>query len=43
MTDIARGAIEDTIPQLIQKLDDSNLDVRRAVMDGIVQLAKNGV
>jgi hypothetical protein len=43
MTDNTRGAVENTIPKLIQKLDDSNSDVRRAVVNGIVELAKSGV
>jgi hypothetical protein len=42
MTDNTRGAVENSIPQLI-KLDDSDSDVRRAVVDGIVELAKNGM
>jgi hypothetical protein len=43
MIDNTRGAVENTIPQLIQKLDDSNSDVRRAVVNVIVELAKNGM
>jgi hypothetical protein len=43
MIDNTRGAVENTIPQLIQKLDDSDSDVRRAVVDRIVELANNGV
>jgi hypothetical protein len=43
MTDNTRGAVENTIPLLIQKLDHSDSDVRRVVVNGIVELAKNGV
>jgi hypothetical protein len=43
MTDTAREAVENSIPKLIQKLDDSDSDVRRAVVNGIVELAKSGV
>jgi hypothetical protein len=42
MTDNTRGAIVDTIPQLIRKLDHSVSDVRGAVVNVIVELAKNG-
>jgi hypothetical protein len=43
MTENTRGAVENTIPQLIHKLDDSDWSVRWAVVDGIVELAKNGM
>jgi hypothetical protein len=43
MTDNTRGAVENSIPQLIKQLDDSDSNVRKAVVDGIVELAKNGV
>jgi hypothetical protein len=43
MIDTNRGAVENTIPQLIHKLDDSDSYVRRAVVNGIVELAKNGM
>jgi hypothetical protein len=43
MTDNTRVAIENMIPQLIQKLDHSGSDVRRAVVDVVAKLAKNGV
>jgi hypothetical protein len=43
MSDTTRGAIENTIPQLIQLLDDADSYVRSAVVDGIVELAKNSV
>jgi hypothetical protein len=43
MTDNTRGVVENTIPQLIQMLDDSDSYVRRAVVNGIVELAKSGV
>jgi hypothetical protein len=43
MADNTCGSIEATIPQLIHKLDDSDSDVRWAVGDGIVELAKDGM
>jgi hypothetical protein len=43
MIDTNRGTVENTIPQLIHKLDDSDSFVRRAVVNGIVELAKNGM
>jgi hypothetical protein len=43
MAENTRGAVENMIPQLIQKLDDSDSDVCRAAVNGIVELAKNGV
>jgi hypothetical protein len=43
MTDNTRGAVESSIPKLIQKLDHSGLDVRSAVVVVIVELAKNSV
>jgi hypothetical protein len=43
MIDTNRGTVENTIPQLIHKLDDSDSSVRRAVVNGIVELAKNGL
>jgi hypothetical protein len=43
MADNTRGAVENTIPQLIQKLDDSDSDVRISVVNTIVELAKDGV
>jgi hypothetical protein len=41
-TDNFREAIEDTVPQLIQMLDDSDWLVRRDIVNVIVKLAKNG-
>jgi hypothetical protein len=43
MTDNTREAVENSIPKLIQKLDHSDSYVRRAVVNGIVELAKSGV
>jgi hypothetical protein len=43
MTDNTRGDIENAIPQLIQRLDDSDSYVRRAVVNAMVELAKNGM
>jgi hypothetical protein len=37
------GAIEKMIPLLIQRLGDSSLYVRGAVVNAMVELAKNGV
>jgi hypothetical protein len=41
--DNTRGAVENTVPQLIQKLADSDSDVRWAVVHGIVELANDGL
>jgi hypothetical protein len=43
MAENTRGAVENTIAQLIPMLDDSDSDVCSAVVDGIVELAKSGV
>jgi HEAT repeat protein len=36
-------AIKNTIPQLIQRLDDSDSDVRQAVVNAMAELAKSGM
>jgi hypothetical protein len=41
MADTTRGAIENLIPQLIQKLEDSDSDVRMAVVNAMVELSEN--
>jgi hypothetical protein len=43
MIDTTRGTVENTIPQLIHKLDHSDSYVRSTVVNGIFELAKNGM
>jgi hypothetical protein len=43
VTDNTRGAIEKMIPLLIWRLDDEDPYVRGAVVNAMVELAKNGV